>query len=125
MVEYSVATLDHDTVVAHVRMPGWRLYYEQAHGPLPAVIRFSSSSTWGASTHFSLTYHDYINDSSQKNRHHSFAFRALTSTAHFPRPRPGLNSLANHGYLPRDGRNIHVTDIVTAMDKHLGVAVSS
>jgi hypothetical protein len=39
-------------------------------------------------------------------------------------PCPGLNSLANHGFLPRDGKNIHVTDIVAAMDKHLGVAVS-
>jgi hypothetical protein len=40
-------------------------------------------------------------------------------------PCPGLNSLANHGYLPRDGKNIHATDIVTAMDKYLGIAVSS
>jgi hypothetical protein len=39
-------------------------------------------------------------------------------------PCPGLNSLANHGFLPRDGKNIHVTDIVAAMDQHLGVAVS-
>ena len=40
-------------------------------------------------------------------------------------PCPGLNALANHGYLPRDGKNIHVTDIVTAMDNYLGIAVSS
>jgi hypothetical protein len=39
-------------------------------------------------------------------------------------PCPGLNALANHGYLPRDGKKIHVTDIVTAMDQHLGIAVS-
>ncbi|KZV87158.1 Cloroperoxidase [Exidia glandulosa HHB12029] len=37
-------------------------------------------------------------------------------------PCPGLNTLANHGYLPRDGRNIHISDIVTAMDQHLGIA---
>ena len=40
-------------------------------------------------------------------------------------PCPGLNTLANHGYLPRDGRNVHVTDIVTAMNDYLGVAVSA
>ncbi|KAK7446345.1 hypothetical protein VKT23_014551 [Stygiomarasmius scandens] len=29
-------------------------------------------------------------------------------------PCPGLNTLANHGYLPRDGRNINVTTILDA-----------
>ena len=38
-------------------------------------------------------------------------------------PCPGLNALANHGFLPRDGKNIHITDIVTAMNDHLGIAV--
>ncbi|KAH8801237.1 Chloroperoxidase [Flagelloscypha sp. PMI_526] len=37
-------------------------------------------------------------------------------------PCPGLNALANHGFLPRDGKNIHITDIVTAMNDHLGIA---
>ncbi|KAJ7731420.1 Peroxidase, family 2-domain-containing protein [Mycena maculata] len=37
-------------------------------------------------------------------------------------PCPGLNALANHGYLPRDGTNIHITDIVSQMDSNLGIA---
>jgi hypothetical protein len=40
-------------------------------------------------------------------------------------PCPGLNTLANHGFLPRNGQNILASDIVTAMNDHLGVAVSS
>ena len=39
-------------------------------------------------------------------------------------PCPGLNTLANHGYLPRDGRNVHTSDIVSAMNDHLGIAVT-
>lgn len=50
-------------------------------------------------------------------------FQAPTSTD-IRGPCPGLNALSNHGYLPRDGKNIHVTDIVLAMDKQLGIAVS-
>ena len=36
-------------------------------------------------------------------------------------PCPALNTLANHGYLPRDGRNVYVSDIIFAMDKYLGI----
>ncbi|KAJ7167715.1 Peroxidase, family 2-domain-containing protein [Mycena filopes] len=36
-------------------------------------------------------------------------------------PCPGLNTLSNHGFLPRDGRNIRAIDIITAMDANLGV----
>lgn len=32
-------------------------------------------------------------------------------------PCPVLNSLANHGYLPRDGRNVHVGDLTSAMNR--------
>lgn len=32
-------------------------------------------------------------------------------------PCPILNSLANHGYLPRDGRNVHVGDFTSAMNR--------
>ncbi|KAJ7044864.1 Peroxidase, family 2-domain-containing protein [Mycena alexandri] len=39
-------------------------------------------------------------------------------------PCPGLNSLSNHGYLPRDGRNIHATDIITAMNDYLGLSAT-
>jgi len=36
-------------------------------------------------------------------------------------PCPGLNTLANHGYLPRNGQAISAKDIVTAMDQYLGI----
>ncbi|KAJ7755887.1 Peroxidase, family 2-domain-containing protein [Mycena metata] len=39
-------------------------------------------------------------------------------------PCPGLNSLSNHGYLPRDGRNIHATAIISAMDNYLGLSMT-
>ncbi|KAJ7044861.1 Peroxidase, family 2-domain-containing protein [Mycena alexandri] len=38
-------------------------------------------------------------------------------------PCPGLNSLSNHGYLARDGRNVRAIDIITAMDEYLGIKV--
>jgi len=36
-------------------------------------------------------------------------------------PCPGLNTLANHGYLARNGQNIRAIDIITAMEAHLGI----
>jgi len=32
-------------------------------------------------------------------------------------PCPLVNSLANHGYIPRDGRNVHAGELVTALKK--------
>jgi hypothetical protein len=45
-------------------------------------------------------------------------------------PCPILNSLANHGYLPRDGRDAHVSDFTSAMSRigvsrSLGAALSN
>ncbi|KAK0639965.1 Chloroperoxidase [Cercophora newfieldiana] len=37
-------------------------------------------------------------------------------------PCPMLNTLANHGYLPRDGRNIQARDITTALHDFAGVS---
>ncbi|KAF4973781.1 hypothetical protein FZEAL_9228 [Fusarium zealandicum] len=36
-------------------------------------------------------------------------------------PCPLINSLANHGYLPRDGRNVRVEEILAGMD-HVGLS---
>ncbi|KAJ7167707.1 Chloroperoxidase [Mycena filopes] len=63
-----------------------------------------------------------------KREHHSK--RAATpATGEWAAPGPndvrgpcvGLNTLANHGYLPRDGRNIGAIAIITAMDTYLGI----
>jgi len=36
-------------------------------------------------------------------------------------PCPGLNTLSNHGYLNRDGRNIGIGSIISKMDEFLGI----
>src|SRR5947208_974823 len=46
---------------------------------------------------------------------------APTSTA-ARGPCPMLNSLANHGYLPRDGRNVKAVDITTALHDVVGLS---
>ncbi|KAJ3205696.1 hypothetical protein HDU82_005029 [Entophlyctis luteolus] len=38
-------------------------------------------------------------------------------------PCPGLNALANHGFLNRNGRGISALDIISAMDTGLGIGV--
>ncbi|RPD67313.1 Cloroperoxidase [Lentinus tigrinus ALCF2SS1-7] len=38
-------------------------------------------------------------------------------------PCPALNALANHGYLPRDGRNITVTQLVSAIRHIYGISL--
>ena len=38
-------------------------------------------------------------------------------------PCPFINSLANHGYIPRDGRNVHASDLMTAMTE-AGISLS-
>ncbi|EPQ59866.1 Cloroperoxidase [Gloeophyllum trabeum ATCC 11539] len=37
-------------------------------------------------------------------------------------PCPALNTLANHGYLPRDGKNIHPAQIITALRDGYGLS---
>ena len=38
-------------------------------------------------------------------------------------PCPALNSLANHGYLPRDGKNVTFDKLIHAITGHLGVGL--
>ncbi|KAF7884460.1 uncharacterized protein EAF02_004796 [Botrytis sinoallii] len=38
-------------------------------------------------------------------------------------PCPAMNSLANHGFLPHDGKGITVPDVITALDAALNVGV--
>lgn len=38
-------------------------------------------------------------------------------------PCPALNALANHGYLPHDGRNITLTELVKALSSVYGVSI--
>lgn len=40
-------------------------------------------------------------------------------------PCPMLNTLANHGYLNHDGRNIEKQDLLNALDEHVGIENSS
>lgn len=48
--------------------------------------------------------------------------RSGTNTPFRRGPCPGLNTLANHGYLPRDGKNVTIKMVMAAMKDKFNIA---
>lgn len=68
------------------------------------------------------TIHSYIMSSSTTNTTLTRGTYAPSTPTCLRSPCPMINSLANHGYLPRDGRSVRLSDVKTALRDGAGLS---
>jgi len=94
----------------------FKLLVKASSSPFRIAARMSLASRW------STQAARWSSDSSHKVLPNVVGVYEAPKETDDRSPCPGLNALANHGYLPRDGRNISARDIVKSVTEKYGLS---